>query len=296
MSKPTGFLIFILVVDATAAWSQSGPAVLYAPGGRLAISFQMETGGEPTPAKGKLVYSVSFQGKPLINSSALSLELEGQEPLGTDVRILSATHSQKDETYRLVTGKTSVARDHHNALRLEVEEKAAPGRRLVIEARAFDDAVAFRYLVPEQPALSEFRLVKEGTEFRFAKDATTYSLVLPHFETSYEREFLKLPVTAFTTRRGDLRNQVLIGLPMLLEVPGVAWMAILEADLRDYAALYLVNPATPRRGVGSSRASLLNWTTPAFASLVPYPTIPPGTYCWWPRSRDASLSPPHSPA
>lgn len=107
-------LIFILVLGATAAWSQSSPTVLHSPDGRLAISLQTETEGVPNPGGGRLVYSVSFQGKPLINASALSLELEGQEPLGADVRIVSATRSQKDETYRLLTGKTSVARDHHN--------------------------------------------------------------------------------------------------------------------------------------------------------------------------------------
>jgi alpha-glucosidase len=36
---------------------------------------------------------------------------------------------------------------------------------------------------------------------------------------------------------------MLAGLPMLLQVPGVAWMAITEADVRDYAAMYLENPS-----------------------------------------------------
>jgi alpha-glucosidase len=36
---------------------------------------------------------------------------------------------------------------------------------------------------------------------------------------------------------------MLVGLPMLMEVPGVAWMAIAEADMRNYTAMYLVNPS-----------------------------------------------------
>jgi len=58
----------------------------------------------------------------------------------------------------------------------------------------------------------------------------------------YESEFLKLPASAFSNQ-GGVRSHVLIGLPMLLELPGVAWMAITEADLRDYAAMYLTNPS-----------------------------------------------------
>ena len=29
-----------------------------------------------------------------------------------------------------------------------------------------------------------------------------------------------------------------------MELPGVAWMAITEADLKDYSAMYLLNPAS----------------------------------------------------
>ena len=36
----------------------------------------------------------------------------------------------------------------------------------------------------------------------------------------------------------------LIGLPLLTEVPGVGWMAITEADLDQYAGMFLVNSAS----------------------------------------------------
>lgn len=36
---------------------------------------------------------------------------------------------------------------------------------------------------------------------------------------------------------------MLVGLRLLMEVPGVGWMAITEADLRDDAAMCLVNPS-----------------------------------------------------
>ena len=114
---------------------------------------------------------------------------------------------------------------------------------MTIEARAYDDAIAFRYLVPEQPRLHDFRLTTENTEFRVSKDATTYALVLPHFHTMYESEYLKLPISAFGSING-LSKSNLIGLPLLMQVPGVAWMAITEADMRGYAAMYLTDPNT----------------------------------------------------
>lgn len=213
---------------ATLASAQS---VVHSPDGRLTLTF--DTTGE------RLAYSVAFQGKPVIDRSTLALELEGQPtPLGANVRVINTAPSESDQNWRPVTGKSSIARDHYRALRLDLEESVAPHRRLIVESRAYDDAVAFRYLVPEQPALRDFRLAKELTEFRVAKDATSYALALPNFRSAYESEYLKLPLSSLAT------VPKIVGLPLLMELPGIAWLAITEADLRDTAAMYLVNPSS----------------------------------------------------
>src|SRR5438309_10355244 len=180
---------------------------------------------------GQLSYSVSFRGKPLVDRSGLALEMQGQRALGTNVKIDAQHPSQTDETYRLVTGKASTVRNHFNALQLKLIEPQPPRRTFLMEARAYDDAVAFRYLIPDQSGLREFRLKNESTEFRISKDAVTYALVLPNFRTSYESEYIRLNASAFANRN-SLSTTNLIGLPLLMEVPGVGWMAITEADLR----------------------------------------------------------------
>ena len=231
-----------LIGPAPAASAQPVPAALRSPDGSLVISFETLQNKQPNPAGGQLVYSVTFQRKPLIEPSVLRLDLEGARPLGADVRIANATTSSTDETYRLVTGKASTVRNHYNALRLSLIENQGLERQLVVEARAYDDAVAFRYVIPEQRQLRELRLAKEGTEFRISKDATTYALELPNYRSMYESEFIKLPISAFSNQ-GGVASTVLIGLPLLMRVPGVAWMAITEADLRGYSSMYLVNPS-----------------------------------------------------
>jgi alpha-glucosidase len=194
------------------------------------------------PGAEQLVYRVMFRGKPLIETSALRLELDGQRPLGSDVRIVNVVPSSADETYQLVAGKVSQVRNHYNAARVELEEPNGLRRRLTIEARAYDDAIALRYVVPEQNAVRTCRLTKERTEFRISKDATTYSLLLPNFHSTYESEFVKLPISAFSNQ-GGVASKVLIGLPTLMDVPGVAWMAIAEADLRGNSSMRLTNPS-----------------------------------------------------
>jgi alpha-glucosidase len=244
----------VLVFHA-AAFAQTGVSALESPDGKLVITFRTVTVPQPAagrrgpadslqaaPGGGRLVYEVAFQGKPLVEASALALELKDQPPLGQNVRIVNAAASRTDETYRLVAGKASSVRNRFHALRLDLEETGAPGRKLAVEARAYDDAVAFRYVVPEQPALGEFRLTKEATEFRISKDPFIYALFLPNYRSMYESEFIKLSASSLSNQ-GGVASNVLLGLPLLMEVPGVAWMAIAEADLRGYSAMYLTNPS-----------------------------------------------------
>jgi alpha-glucosidase len=241
--------VVLLTLLQGVALAQSAETALRSPNGQLAITFRTvaitptEDDGrkvEPAPAGGQLVYEVSFRGKSLVEPSALRLDLSGQPPLGANVRIANATaENNKEENYRLITGKTSSVHDRYNALRLDVEESG--GRKLTMEARAYDDAVAFRYVVPAQPGLQEFRLAKEGTEFRISKDPFIYAMILPNFRTMYEGEFVKLSASSLSNQ-GGVESHMLLGLPLLMEVPGVAWMAITEADLRGYSAMYVTNP------------------------------------------------------
>lgn len=205
-------------------------ASLRSPDGRIEVSFDADSG--------QLSYSVSFRGKALIDRSALRLELQDQKPLGTNVSIVSQTPAQGSDDYKLIAGKRSDVHDSYNSLLVSAEEAGPNGRKLNVEARAYNDGVAFRYVLPAQPALREYRLTKEATEFRISKDAVTYPLLLPNYRTSYEAEYLKLNASAFSGNAG-LGHSNLIGLPLLMEVNGVGSVAITEAALEGNAAMYL---------------------------------------------------------
>ncbi len=121
-------------------------------------------------------------------------------------------------------------RDHYNSTVVDFED--ASGRKLSIEIRAYDDGVAFRYIVPVQPSLSKVRIERELTEFSFAKDATLYPLVVDGFQSSYEDDYQMRPVSG-------IHRDWLIALPLLAEVPGTGWVAVTEADIENYAGMYL---------------------------------------------------------
>ena len=219
-----------------------GAAELKSPDGHLGIAFRtIVPAAHAASDGGQLVYSATYRGKTVIADSALRLDLQGQDPLGADVVIAKTEATTTDETYRLVTGKASEVRDHFNALRLELEERGEAHRSLMIEARAYDDAIAFRYVIPDQTPIRELRLKQEDTEFRLTSDATAYALILPDFHSQYESEFIRLPFS-YLVQMGQ-PGAVTVGLPLVLEEPGVAWLAITEADLEGNSAMYLVSPA-----------------------------------------------------
>lgn len=222
-----------------AAWPQT---TVKSPDGAVELTFAIDAG--------RLSYSVAYRGKPVILPSHLSLDLSGQPPLGAAVRLAGVQPGSLDETYSMPHGKANPVRNVCGTLALVLQETASPSRKLTVEARAYNDGVAFRYMVPDQPGLNEVRLSGEDTQFRLAKDATTYPLVLENFRTSYEDDYLTLPLSG-------LHPDYLVALPLLAELPGVAWIAITEADIDNYAGMYLQHSAKDARLLTSRLAPSL---------------------------------------
>src|SRR5450759_1173111 len=138
--KPVKILALVLLAVVTAA-AQTGPVVLQSPHGALGISFATVRGQSVQAAGGQLAYRVAFRGQPVIEWSNLGLAVEGSPALGPAVRIESSQTASKDETWTPVAGKANPIRNHYNAVTLQTVETVAMGRRLAIEARAYDDGV-----------------------------------------------------------------------------------------------------------------------------------------------------------
>jgi alpha-glucosidase len=186
--------------------------------------------------KAALRYSLDLHGKHLIDASELGLEIQGQPALGPGLRQVGAQPGSADESYTIPVGKTTNVRNHYNSLIADFAGES--GTRLSVEVRAFDDGVAFRYIVPEQASIKSVRITGERTRFRYSKDATVYPLVLNGFQSSYEDDYLMKPLSG-------VHRDWLIALPLLAEVPGTGWVAITEANIENYAGMYLRSEKDP---------------------------------------------------
>jgi hypothetical protein len=142
--------LFALVALACTAFAQDERRVT-SPNGQLEFRLFIATQGNSNLSR--IAYEVSLQGKPLINTSYLGLDIQDQEPLlGENVGL---------------TSSTSTTSAKYNSLIAKYMQNGSLGRLINVEVRAYNDGVAFRYVIPPSTPLMELQIAEEATEFRF---------------------------------------------------------------------------------------------------------------------------------
>ena len=181
--------------------------------------------------EGKLYYTVQRDGRPLLTPSLLGFQFRGLPPLRDSLRIVDSTRSTFDTTWTQPWGEVRRIRDHHNELKVSVEETAAPNRKFTVAVRAFNDGVAFRYEFPAQPSLADFQMTDELTEFALADNARAWWIASnrPRLDRS-EQLWSEGPVSTLDS----------VQTPLTMETrDGKTFIVIHEANLVDYAKMNL---------------------------------------------------------
>ena len=139
-----------------------------------------------------------------MEDSPLSLEFRQGGTWGAGQEIIGVHRDAHDETYSLVAGKSSQARDHYNQMIVALRETAAPHRKIELHFRAYNDGAAFRYFIPDQDLLSQFEILSERSEFRFPADYTCWAAQYGSFTTSQEQR-VRPNLSRSHSTRGDCR-------------------------------------------------------------------------------------------
>jgi alpha-glucosidase len=166
------------------------------------VEFRLFVGQPEGAIFSRIGYQVFFHGKPLIATSWMGLDIRDQEPfLGENPGFMSSD---------MASG------DHYNSLVAHYMQNGSLGRRLDVEIRAYDDGVAFRYVIPESNPLLDIFIRDEATEFNYSQPGALGRLAAkPDFD-----------------------------LPFTVEEPGIGWVAITDAGLEaispKYPATYLI--------------------------------------------------------
>ncbi len=205
-------------------------ATVTSPDGSIKVTVQIKEKLEPYPIGERLYYSVEKNGVPILLDSPFRLDFEGMPSIAKNLEITDSKISSFNETWKPVVGTQAQIVNHYNELALTLKETNEPFRTLTFFVRAFDDGVAFRYGLPEQEGFAEFRLSKEWSEFFFPGNPDAWIGNYPTFREHQETEFF--PKKLSEAKPGDI-----IGCPLLLQLPN-AWVALTEANLKDWAGIY----------------------------------------------------------
>lgn len=210
---------------------RAAPRTLRSPDGRLRVELTLPAAGSESSPE----WSAWFGDEALFAASHLRFVLEGGADLLRGAKVEGLDESGHDELVPILFGKASHAHDHHRQLRVGLRSTA--GLRVDVVIRCFDDALAFRYEVPEQDGLHELRLVDEVTTFRVAGEPTAYVQLLANHKTSHEHPITVVAVSA-------IERDKLLDLPLTLAWPSGVVASITEASLRRYAGMSLMRDAS----------------------------------------------------
>ena len=176
-------------------------------------------------SENRLAYRVTLKGRPVIELSRLGIVVDGVN-IGDGATVAGVERTQKDERYR-TRGVHSVAIDRYNAVTIALIHQLT-GTRYSVEVRAFDDGVAFRYVVPAGAKVT--RVPDEATDFNFPpRSVVWYHDLEGHYEGVHERKEIE------DVGEGDWAAP-----PVTTQLPdGSGYASVTEAALKDFAGMVL---------------------------------------------------------
>ncbi|MDB4947805.1 MAG: hypothetical protein JWM27_454 [Gemmatimonadetes bacterium] len=207
------------------------------PDGRNVVTVGTRDGG--------LYYTVDRDGKHILLPSRLGFAFRGADSLRSGLRVTGTARASADTTWTQPWGEVARVRDHHNELRVRVAETGAPGRRFAVVFRVFDDGVGFRYEVSDSAGFADYEMMDELTEFALADNARAWWIPSRCCDPDrQERLYSESPVSRLDT----------VQTPLTLQTSSGVQVVIHEANLTDYAGMYLA-----RTGDRTLRTTLARW-------------------------------------
>ena len=224
----------------------------------------------------KIEYEVWYKGTRVLGNSVFGLQFSQAPYFGRNLRIIHHENKTVNETWEPVVGSFQQVLNHYNELIIDILEDKYPERTVKIAIRAYNDGIAFKYYIPDSwsrflPNYQEVErliLLDELSSFNFTSNHKVWAADYKSYASHQEEEFNSMLLQ-------EIIPEQVIGLPLLVKIDNKCYAAITEADLTDWAGMYL-----KRRKIGNS--------TVLEADLSPLPGNPnekvkilPGSWSPW---------------
>ncbi len=174
--------------------------------------------------KKDIKYNVTLNNKTVISPSRIDMTLSNGIVLGENPTVRNSRKNTINNTIRpIVKTKRSTITDNYNKLTLTFNSNFG------LEFRAYNDGAAYRFFTSIP---GKIKIKNEHVEYRLDEaDSCFYSFV-ESFHTSYEELHHFVAVNSVIDSQKSY-------LPVLVEKGNGVKLVITEADLDDYAGLYL---------------------------------------------------------
>ncbi len=215
---PTTLLLILLITIHAGILAQS--------------SFSLESPDKKIEAEITIsentTYSVFFEGKQIIFSSPISMQLTGKKSLGLNPKVKKSNLTEINETIiPVVAEKRSKVIDHCNELTLNFKGDYS------LVFRVYNDGIAYRWIINKK---GEIIVENEISTFNLSANDSVYFPEEESFLTHSERKY---PLLALK----DISNEHKSCMPVLVKRADNIRIAITEADLLDYPGMYLKGSA-----------------------------------------------------
>jgi alpha-glucosidase len=212
----TGLLaaLFCLALPATAADAVS----VNSPDGHIQFRVVLDK-------QGSLTYAVTLRAKPAIETSPLGIVVDGVN-LTQGVQVGRTDRYKVNETYSW-HGVHSTIAVRASGVRIALAHEKS-GARYTLETRAYNDGIAFRFIVPG--AIGKSRVPDEATTFRLPAGSTVwYHDFEGHYEGAHVRKRLQ-----------EVHVLEWAAPPLTVKLPnGAGYASITEGALRHYPGMGL---------------------------------------------------------
>ncbi len=206
-------MVFIVL---TGSLLQAKVYTLYSPDKKIEVSVSVTD---------RILYSVIYDSRKLIEPSAISLTINDNVVLGQGLLKVEFVEqrSADDKIIPVVKEKRAMIADKFN----EIALRFRGNYRLIF--RAYDDAVAYRFSTGYR---REIKINFEEATFLFAENHSVWFPFTESLHANFESNYTFLPLAEIGSQRFGFA-------PVLVNIQDGPKVAITEADLEDYPGMFL---------------------------------------------------------
>jgi alpha-glucosidase len=183
--------------------------------------------------KDKLSYRILMDGKIIIMDSPMGFKFKGEPDMGTDLLLTDQKQREVNDTWiPVIKSKHASITDNYKTLQLSFIERSGLRRKMDIEFRAYDDGIAFRYLLYRSEKAGNRNIIKELTGFNLIGKPKAWIADYKNYSTPQESQFIPNSLDSVTPGTKA-------GLPFLIEISKDSYAAITEAKIDNYPGFYI---------------------------------------------------------